>query len=374
MRRTNKWAWATLATALATAVAAATAVAVVVLTGPKDASSARPDSGLPAPQTQSSRPNPPASSDVPVPPTQDEVRPSPSPTASSQWQTVDTELRQLLAAQAFWRAPPTLPVTTSSQIGLGIGAAAREKLSTLVPAGQEIPVVGDVKVGPSVRVRLVGDDNDVAIQPNDAISSGTGSDVALEFTWYVWPKHPTKALHLTAHMEVPLAEGRVWTTDLPLIERVPSRPGYVGYSFFHNATTWVGLGTAGAGLLLWLGAHLMRRGRQPRSSGAEDEPSDGKQTVALDTFVVGSRSVTVTTGSVIDLLEGAIPSRRFETVISGSDFAFVNWRYSSESAARAGHDRVVAAIRSGDPLPSSAFTLIELMDQESVPDRTRQPE
>jgi hypothetical protein len=115
---------------------------------------------------------------------------------------------------------------------LGIGAAAGNKLASLVPAGEESSA-GEVNVGPTVRVRLIGDGNDVVITPNDAINSGAGSDVAMMFTWYVWPKHPTealRALRLTAHMEVPLPGGGYWATDLPLTKQVPNRPGCIAYS------------------------------------------------------------------------------------------------------------------------------------------------
>jgi hypothetical protein len=207
--------------------------------------------------------------------------PSASPTPSSARQSVDTALRELLPAQATWRTPRRLPVATSSEIGLGIGAAAGNKLATSVPAGEESSV-GEVKVGPTVRVRLIGDGDDVVITPNDAINSGTGSDVAMVFTWYVWPKHPAEALRLTAHMEVPLPGGGYWSTDPALTKQVPNRPGYIAYSFFHNVATWVSLSGAVTGLLLWLGAHGIRR-RQ----GGED------QLVALDELLVGGRPVTV---------------------------------------------------------------------------------
>ena len=208
-----------------------------------------------------------------------------------------------------------------------------------VPAGEESSV-GEVKVGPTVRVRLIGDGDDVVITPNDAINSGTGSDVAMVFTWYVWPKHPAEALRLTAHMEVPLPGGGYWSEDLALTKQVPNRPGYIAYSFFHNVATWVSLSGALTGLLLWLGAHRIRR-RQ----GGED------QLVALDELLVGGRPVTVSTVNVvIDLREGVKPTLRFETVVSGRGIDDLSWRYSSEDAARAGHARLVAALRDGQPL------------------------
>jgi hypothetical protein len=227
----------------------------------------------------------------------------------------------------------------------------------LVPAGEESTAEGEVKVGPTVRVQLIGDDNDVAITPRDEIISGTGSNVAIEFTWYVWPKHPAKALRLTAHMEVPLPTGGPWTTDLPLTRQVPNRPGYIAYSFFHNVAAWVSLSGVVTALLLWLGAHWTRRrqGSQTvdtpvmpayQDSGGED------QLVTLDKILVDGRPVTVSTMNVvIDLREGAKPTLRFETVMSGQGLDDLSWRYSSEDAARAGHARVVTALRTGQPLP-----------------------
>jgi hypothetical protein len=73
------------------------------------------------------------------------------------------------------------------------------------------------------------------------------------------------------------------------------------------------------GLLLWLAAHRIRR-RQ----GGED------QLVALDELVVGGRPVTVSTVNVvINLCEGAKPTLRFETVVSGRGLDDLSWRYSS---------------------------------------------
>jgi hypothetical protein len=61
--------------------------------------------------------------------------------------------------------------------------------------------------------------------------------------------------------------------------------------------------------------------------------------------------VTVSTVNVvIDLREGVNPTLRFETVVSGRGIDDLSWRYSSEDAARAGHARLVAALRDGQPL------------------------
>jgi hypothetical protein len=44
------------------------------------------------------------------------------------------------------------------------------------------------------------------------------------------------------------------------------------------------------------------------------------------------------------------PPLIFETMVFGGDEGEPCWRYSTEEQARAGHDRVVAALRAGEDL------------------------
>ncbi len=143
-----------------------------------------------------------------------------------------------------------MDVNRTQRIGLQLGrsAALDDKLSELLP--DTSPTAGGtVEVGPTVRATLLVDTSDAEATPSDAVSVSTRSDIQMLWTWLVRPKHPTSALLLTAHLEVPLSDGHVINHDISLKILVHRTLAYTAGQFFSNWATWSAIAVAGIGII-----------------------------------------------------------------------------------------------------------------------------
>ncbi|MEV0296075.1 hypothetical protein [Nocardia sp. NPDC050710] len=145
------------------------------------------------------------------------------------------------------------PVDGGQRIGLEIGSsdAVKSKIEALLPDTSPISG-GTVEVGPTVRVKLLVDPSDAEVTPSDAVSASTGSNIQMLWTWFVHPKHPTSALLLTAHLEVPLSDGHVISNYISLRIPVHRTLGYTAGQIFSNWATWSAIAVSGIGITGWL--------------------------------------------------------------------------------------------------------------------------
>src|SRR5262249_12719220 len=120
-----------------------------------------------------------------------------------------------------------------------------------------------------IRVTLQADAGDADVTPSGAIDESTGSNVALLWTWTVRPKHPSDALELTAHIEVP-SSGYTFTTDLGLNIAVHTT---WRYTLGQIASSWqtlfgTGIGASAIAVVIW-----MMRKRRRRPERDQPDPS-----------------------------------------------------------------------------------------------------
>ena len=173
----------------------------------------------------------------------------------------DQEFRQLLPQEVVWQAPRSLPVDRSQRIVLVIGDSntLKSKITQLVD--RAVPRnAGRVRIGTTVRVTLQGDPGDASINPAGAVDGSTGSKVALLWSWFVRPKHPTSTLQLNAHIEVPTSHYN-FTTDVPLSIKVYRTAGYTVHQIFTNMLTWIALISALASGAGWMYRRFRKKAR-----------------------------------------------------------------------------------------------------------------
>ncbi|MFD0362590.1 hypothetical protein ACFQZZ_14175 [Nocardia sp. GCM10030253] len=103
-----------------------------------------------------------------------------------------------------------------------------------------------------VRVKLLVDPSDADATPSDAVSTSTGRNIQMLWTWFVRPKHPTSALLLTAHLEVPLSDGHVISNDISLTIPVHRTAAYTAGQIFTNWATWSAIAVSAIGVAGWL--------------------------------------------------------------------------------------------------------------------------
>ncbi|HET8615865.1 MAG TPA: hypothetical protein VFL94_10095 [Actinomycetales bacterium] len=180
-------------------------------------------------------------------------------------------MAQMVDANAAWHVRRTVPVDQTQDVGLSVGQTDEltRQIEDNLPQTESVPA-GTLQVGTDVTAALVGDPSDVQIRPDQAIDASTGSAVGLLWTWKVRALHPTKDLHLTAHlaMLVPGTDHRL-TRDVPLHLTVQRTASYTAHQIFTHWATWAAIVTAAAGVARWLWVRLRRR----RAGHATDRDS-----------------------------------------------------------------------------------------------------
>ncbi|BCJ77984.1 hypothetical protein CS0771_75280 [Catellatospora sp. IY07-71] len=186
--------------------------------------------------------------------------------STGQFAQIDAATRELVTQRVDWQAPASLDVEQTARVGLSVGSGAelKSKVEALVPNAVTTPA-GEMKVGPTVRASLRGNPEDVEITPAEAVNASTGSDVQMLWTWLIKPKHPTDALDLTAHLEVPLSNGHVITHEVPLRIEVHRTMPYTVWQVLTNWGTWSAVVTSLIGVVGW----LIRRRRKQGAAGEE---------------------------------------------------------------------------------------------------------
>lgn len=179
-----------------------------------------------------------------------------APTAATdvarQLAIIDAETRALVETAATWHAPESVDVDKTVRIGLevGNGGSLKSRIAALLPHTSPISG-GTVRVGPTVRAKLLVNPNDAEVVPSDAVDASIGSDVQMLWTWFVYPKRPTSALLLTAHLEVPLSDGHTIDTDVPLAIRVDRTLAFTASQVFTNWATWSAIAVTATGAIGW---------------------------------------------------------------------------------------------------------------------------
>lgn len=199
------------------------------------------------------------------------TRPPPTPGAvpsKDPFGKVDDGLQQLVDARATWQTPTSLAVGRSHRIGLVIGDSGRLRTQIDQLVEKAVPRdAGPVKIGPTVRVTLWADADDALVRPSEAVDRSTGSQVAMLWTWFVRPLHPTRGMFFIAHVEVP-SDGYTFSTDIPLTVPVDRTVGYTLHQVFTHWATWSAIVVAAATAARWLW-------RRRRTRPAEATPMDG---------------------------------------------------------------------------------------------------
>ena len=177
----------------------------------------------------------------------------------------DHDAAQRVHTVAQWDAPQSLVVNQATRIALSMGQSQQiaDKVDKLVKDRVTTPA-GEVFVGSTVAVTLQADPEDADVTPSDKINVSTGSDIAMLWTWLVKAKHPTGALELTAHMEIPLSDGHVATNDLPFTIPVTRTFGYTMNEVLTNWATWSGVATS----VIGVGGWFLRRRQKRRKAAA----------------------------------------------------------------------------------------------------------
>jgi hypothetical protein len=198
----------------------------------------------------------------------------PSPTTSAEtgpgssiFAPTDAALNQLVTSQAVWHTPTSLKADETSRIGLSVGQSANltGAINSLLPSTSAKPA-GSISVGPKISATLEVDADDATVNPSTAINESTGSDIQLLWTWYLHPSHPTDDLQATAHIEVVLSDGTVFSTDEPLSIQVDRTFSYTVGQVFETWETWASIGAAFGGGFLWLWRRRSKLGAIPAKS------------------------------------------------------------------------------------------------------------
>jgi hypothetical protein len=158
---------------------------------------------------------------------------------------------RLVSAEADWNRPEALNVNESERIGLSIGDSPElnRRLDEMLPDTVRQPV-RTVRVNTRARAILYFNQDEVEVEPDDAVIASPTEDIGLLWTWFVKPKKPTEALKMTAHLEVPIDGADPLVTEIPLEIPVNRTAAYTAGQIFSNWGTWsaiVGAGAAGAG-------------------------------------------------------------------------------------------------------------------------------
>ena len=172
----------------------------------------------------------------------------------------EDEAQKLVNAEAKWQTPKELAVGNTERIGLSIGEGTevKRKIDKLIPSAFAINA-GPVQVGQTVKASLFASSEDADISPSEAINASTVTDVQMLWTWLVKPKRPLDKLHLTAHLEVPLSDGRVVTNELSLTLPVKRTMAYTVGEVATHWATWSGIIGSIVGVSGWVLAGRRRR-------------------------------------------------------------------------------------------------------------------
>jgi hypothetical protein len=190
----------------------------------------------------------------------------PEPPASGPFADIDRSARALVNQEASWHAPQSLTVDKTERIGLsvGTGSGLKNKIDNLLPATTTTSA-GPVQVGPTMRATLRANPADAEITPSDAVNASTGTDIQMLWTWLVHPKRPTKALQLTAFLEVPLDNGHTISNEIAF--SIPVQRTFV-YTAEEVATHWATWSAVAATLVSVTGWFLRRRNRRRKAAAA----------------------------------------------------------------------------------------------------------
>ena len=190
---------------------------------------------------------------------------NPNPGQTNVFAEADQRMSQMVDTRATWHAPSRSPVAETIEVGLSIGDGEelRRQVEEALPESPTQPGV-PLRVGTDVSARLLGDQSDVSITPDDAIDASTGSDIALLWTWDVRPKHPAEQLRLSAHlsMTVPGTEHKLRRT-LHLYLNITRTVSYTVHQVFANYGTWAAIAAAVFGAGGWLWRNYRRRRQEP---------------------------------------------------------------------------------------------------------------
>jgi hypothetical protein len=174
-------------------------------------------------------------------------------------------MRQMVQSRAQWHAPSRTPVDQTAEIGLSIGDGEelRAEIEEALPDTPSRPGV-PLKVGTDVSARLIGDDSDVSITPDDSIDASTGSDIALLWTWKIHPQRPTDRLELTALLKMTVPGTNHQLTKILDLDLVVVRTfSFTVHQVFTNWGTWTAIISSAAAAAGWLWARRRRKKRPP---------------------------------------------------------------------------------------------------------------
>lgn len=193
-------------------------------------------------------------------------QPQPDKPIGGQFGEIDRGARALLNGEASWHAPESMTVAKTERIGLsvGTGSGLKKKIDTLLP-DTVTTSAGPVQVGPVMRATLRANPADAEITPSDAVNASTGTDIQMLWTWLVHPKRPTRALQLTAYLEVPLDNGHTISNEIAF--SVPVQRTLV-YTAEEVATHWGTWSAVAATLVSVTGWIINRRRRRRKAAQA----------------------------------------------------------------------------------------------------------
>jgi hypothetical protein len=205
------------------------------------------------------------------------VRPPAASTdpSADPFQETDEGLQRTVEEHAVWQAPAALQVNRSGRIGLVIGDSdrLRTQIDALVEKAVPRPA-GPVRVGPKVRVALWADSGDAQVKPSEAVDQSTGSQVAMLWTWFVRPLHPSDGMVFIAHIALP-SDGHTFTTDIPLTLPVERTASHTLSQLSTHWATWSAIVVAIASGVRWLWKR--RRGKRADADGPDDNaPASGQ--------------------------------------------------------------------------------------------------
>jgi LPXTG-motif cell wall-anchored protein len=196
--------------------------------------------------------------------------PLPSLTGPPLLNLINQETARSMTSEARWLAPAALDVDRTTRIGLAIGSGPVivSRINRLLPSTSPI-IAGPVKVGPTVGVTLRVNPDDATVAPSEKVNASMGSDIQMLWTWLVHPLRPTRALLLTATLELPLNDGYVIENEFSLSLEVRRTLPYTAREILTDWATLSAIGTTAAGAAGWL---LRRRRKRAKiAQVAHDE-------------------------------------------------------------------------------------------------------
>lgn len=160
----------------------------------------------------------------------------------------------MVGSTVRWHRSEVLKADRSQVLGISIGNSPTliEEIEEALPdtyPESDRPII----VGTDVTAILVGNPQDVQIEPDQEINASTGSDIGLLWSWDVRPLRPNDSLRLTAKLsiEVPGTEHTL-TRDVPLTIEVQRTLSSTASQVFDNWGTLAAVTTSSFLGVLWL--------------------------------------------------------------------------------------------------------------------------